>query len=98
VQVAAHAVSDGESDDERGNSGSNAGYGDGCDHADNGLPPLGSEISRRQKQFKSHCALAFLKLLFLGRDDRFGYADVVVPIEGADSDEVLASLVRRLLK
>jgi len=37
-------------------------------------------------------------LLFLGRDDRFGYADVVVPIEGADSDEVFADFAGRHVK
>ena len=49
LQVAPHAVGDGESDDERGNAGGDAGDGDGGDHADDGLPPLGFQVARRQK-------------------------------------------------
>jgi len=47
LQVALHAVGDGEGDDERGNSGGDPGDGDGGDHADHGLAAFGLEISRR---------------------------------------------------
>ena len=56
LQVAAHAVGDGESDDQRGHACGYAGDGDGGDHAHHGLPPLGFQVARRQKKFKSHRA------------------------------------------
>ena len=56
LQVAAHAVGDGEGDDERGNSGGNSGDGDSGDYTDDGLSPFGFEISGRHEEFKSHLA------------------------------------------
>jgi len=50
---------------------------------------------RAAKTVQIALRLGFLMLLFLGRDDVFGYADVVVPIEGADSDEVFADFAGR---
>jgi hypothetical protein len=47
LQVAAHAIGDGEGDDEGGNAGGYSSDGDGCDYTDNGLPPFGSEVARR---------------------------------------------------
>ena len=56
LHVAPHAVGDGEGDDERGDAGGNAGDGDGGDHADDGLAPLGFQITRGDKELKSHLA------------------------------------------
>ncbi len=98
LQVAAHAVGDGESDDKRGNSGGDSGDGDGGDHADDGLPPLGFEVTRRHIELKSHLAF-FLRaasyfracLLCCGRaEDGFGHADVVVTVVDAHGDKVFA--------
>jgi hypothetical protein len=46
LQFALHAVGDGQSDDERGHSGGYPGDGDGGDYSDDGLTPLGSEVTR----------------------------------------------------
>jgi hypothetical protein len=45
LYVAAHAVGDGESDYERGDSGGDAGDRDGGDYADYGLAAFGAEIA-----------------------------------------------------
>ncbi len=57
LQVAPHAVGDGQRDDERGHSGGHSGDRDGGDHAHHGLPPLGLEVPRRHIELESHCAL-----------------------------------------
>ena len=54
LQVAPHAVGDGESDDERGHARGDAGDGDGRDDADHGLPPLGFQVPRRDIKLESH--------------------------------------------
>ena len=54
MQVAAHAVGDGQCDDECGDAGGHSGNGDGGDYADDGLPPFGSEVARRNEEFESH--------------------------------------------
>jgi antitoxin (DNA-binding transcriptional repressor) of toxin-antitoxin stability system len=46
LQVALHAVGDGEGDDEGGDSGGDSGDGDGGDDADHGLAALGLEVTR----------------------------------------------------
>ena len=56
LKLAAHAVGDGQSDDERGDPGGDSGDGDGGDHADDGLTPFGSQVTRREKEFESHLA------------------------------------------
>ena len=92
LEVAAHAVGDGESDDEGGHSGGDSGDRDGGDHADDGLAPLGFEVSRRHIELKSHLAsLTFVACLFTGgTEDGFGYADIVVSIVDAHGDEVFS--------
>jgi hypothetical protein len=54
LNVEAHAVGDGEGDDERGDSGGDAGHGDGSDHADHGLAALGAEIAGGKKELEAH--------------------------------------------
>jgi hypothetical protein len=54
LNVAAHAVGDGEGDDEGSYTGGYASDGDGGDHADNGLPPLGAEVAGGEKELEAH--------------------------------------------
>src|SRR5208337_2403761 len=54
LQVAPHAVGNGESDDERCHARRHAGDGDGRDDADHRLPPLGFQVPRRHVEFESH--------------------------------------------
>jgi hypothetical protein len=56
LHVALHAIGDGERDDQRCDTGGDSGDGDAGDNADDGLPPLGFEVPRRHKKFKSHRA------------------------------------------
>ena len=62
LEVAAHTVGNCQSDNQRGNSGCDACYGDGRDNADHGLPPLCSQVPCRQKEFESHCASSIISL------------------------------------
>ena len=61
LQVAPHAVGDGQRDDERRHARGHAGNGDGRDHADHGLPPLGLQVPRRHIELESHCAYLCLR-------------------------------------
>jgi hypothetical protein len=57
LEVLAKSIVDGESDDKRGDSGSDSGDGDASDYANDGLAPFGAQISGRNKKFKSHRTL-----------------------------------------
>ena len=54
LQVLAKAVVDGQRDDERGDSGGNSNDGDEGDDPDDGLPPLGPQVSRSYEEFELH--------------------------------------------
>ena len=54
LQIAAHAVGDGEREDKRGDAGGDSDDGDGGDDADDGLPATGSKITRGDEEFKAH--------------------------------------------
>jgi hypothetical protein len=56
LEFTLHAVGDGESDDESGYSCCDSGDGDGSNDSDDSLTPLGSEVTCRKKEFKSHFA------------------------------------------
>ena len=56
LQVALHAVGDGEGDDERGDPSGDAQDGDGSDDADDGLSALGAEVARGDEELKPHAA------------------------------------------
>ena len=55
LNVAPHAVGNGQRDDQRGHPRGYPGDGDGGHHSDHGLPPLGLQVTRRHKEFESHC-------------------------------------------
>ena len=59
LEVAAHAVGDGERDDERGDAGCDAEDADGGDDADYGLAALGAEITRGNEELETHVGLAY---------------------------------------
>ena len=57
LQVALHAVGDGECDDQRGNTGSHTGNRNACDHTDYGLTAFGAQIACGKKEFEAHFTL-----------------------------------------
>ena len=59
LQVAPHAVGDGQCNHQRSHSGGNSSNGNGGHNAHHGLSPLGLQVSSRQKKFKSHRAYFF---------------------------------------
>ena len=54
LEVAAHAVGDGEGDDERGDSGGDAEDGDYSHQPDDRLTAASAEITGRDEELKSH--------------------------------------------
>ena len=54
MQVAPHAIGDGQRDNQCGHAGSHAGDRNRRDHADHRLPPFGLQVARRKKELKSH--------------------------------------------
>src|SRR4029077_2410875 len=60
LQVLAESVVDGQRDDERCHARSHSDDGDGCDHADDSLPPLGAEIAGGDEEFKGHLSIVLV--------------------------------------
>ena len=56
LQVAAHAVGDGQREDERGDACGHACDGDAGDNADHGLAALGAQIAGGDEEFEAHGA------------------------------------------
>jgi hypothetical protein len=56
LQIAAHAVGDGKSDDERGHAGHDAEHRECRDEPDNGLTAAGAEIAVGDKEFEAQVA------------------------------------------
>jgi len=83
LEVAPHAVGDGEGYDERGNACCDSCDGDERDEANDGLATLGAEITQGDEELKTHGCL-----FCLGREDYFGPSHVVVAVVDADGDEV----------
>jgi len=54
LEILAKSIVDGESDDERGYTGSDSGDGDAGDDANDGLAPFGAEVASGDEEFEAH--------------------------------------------
>ena len=54
LKILAETVVDGQRDDERSHAGRNSGNRNAGDHTDKGLAALGTQVARRNEEFKFH--------------------------------------------
>lgn len=54
LQVLAKAIGDGESNDERRDTGRHSDYGDRCDNAYNRLATFGAQVARGNEELEGH--------------------------------------------